>query len=64
MSAKRKRELPPVLLTVLYLPVLLLVTPLVLELLEWTGRREVLWLVPVAIFAAYVWAIPRVRRLP
>jgi hypothetical protein len=63
MCAERKRDLPPVLLTVLYLPVLVLVTPLALALMGWTGRKEVLWLVPAAIVAAYIWVIPRVRRL-
>ena len=63
-APKRERNLPPSLLTVLYLPVTLVAAPLALEVTSFFRSPVPLILIPIAVIVAYAWAIPRVRRFP
>lgn len=58
----RERNLPPILLTVLYIPVMIVAAPLALGLAQLTSSKAPLVLIPGALVAAYGWAIPRIRR--
>ncbi len=52
------------LLTVLYMPALIVSGPAAITLCQWTGARRPMAFILVAVLAAYAWAIPRTRRLP
>jgi hypothetical protein len=56
------RVIPATVLVILHIPVLLLVTPLALLLVDATHIGLFLLLIPAALVAAYAWCMPRVRR--